>query len=502
MIQGVYVIGLIILLIAIYFIVPEMTISSAFEATSGSESGSATKEGFINVPQPVEIPAVKDIKSSEGPSLPSAPFYGVSEDRPLPPIDPENEVASALRMRRLLERSEGFFLSDYKTLEDKVEFLEPVTNAKALLPRLREEIHFLDANPGMPPTLTTKKIMEGEATLSFLERAARQVTLNEIEGYTNFGSIAKKGLERKEGFVNGGNKQPRTRATVKDLVNFNLRAWSEMQRLGASGTTDPIINARINAIKKIRDSMQRIIDDVKYKKITEADIPIFKEDLERAFPILADTTKPLPKLLAASQLPPELANILPPGSNPNEKDIQKLISTYINNILQSTSFSMKLKVDYISPNEVRLEEAKAKANAKANANVNTTPNQESINFSTIKPGPKMNLTFSDSNGNPVNEVNVNANDPTSQSQQAKYNPSLDWKGRTKQMCEQIRRRGLDPQDFGCLKESDEVSPTYSWRGHAKMVCSRLGSTPDPALPQTCGCPPANWGGWNSDYNLD
>ena len=501
MIQGIYVIGLIILLIVIYFIMPEMTISRGFEATSGYESGSATKEGFINIPKPVEILAVKDIKPSEGPSLPSAPFYGISEDRPLPPIDPENEVASVLRMRRLLERLEGFFLSDYKTLEDKVEFLEPVTNAKALLPRLREEIHFLDANPGMPPTLTTKKIMEGEATLSFLERSARKVTLNEIEGYANFRNptVAKKGLGRKEGFVGAsGNGQPRTRATVKDLVNFNLRAWAEVQRLGASGTTDPIINARINAINKIRDSMQRVIEDVKYKKISEVDIPVFKEDLERAFPVLADTTKPIPKLLAASQLPPELANILPPGTNPNEKDIQKLISTYINNILQSTSFSMKLKVDYISPNEVRVEEAKATSKP----NMNTHSEQESINFSPMKTGPKMNLTFSDSNGYSVDEVNIAANDPAEQTKKAKYNPSLDWKGRTKQICEQIRRRGLDPQDFGCLKESDEVSPTYSWRGHAKMVCSRLGSTPDPALPETCGCPPANWGGWKSDFSLD
>jgi hypothetical protein len=142
------------------------------------------------------------------------------------------------------------------------------------------------------------------------------------------------------------------------------------------------------------------------------------------------------------------------------------------------------------------------SNANANINGNNNPNQESINFSPSKTGPKMNLTFSDSTGKPVNEVNVSANDDCPLKKQAKYNPSLDWKGRTKQICEQVRRRGLDPQDFGCLKETDEVSENYSWRGHAKMVCSRLDSTPDPALPQTCGCPPVNWGGWNSDYSLD
>lgn len=513
MIQGIYVIGLIILLVVIYFIMPEMTIND-FTLTSASE----TKEGFLNVPKPVEIPLVKDVAASEGTSLPSAPFYGIGEDRPLPPIDPANEVATVLRMRRLLERLEGFFLSDYKAVENKVEFLEPVTNAKALLPRLREEIHFLDANPGMPPTLTTKKVLEGEATLSFLERKARLITLNEIEGFiggnaTNkprTGSLQSEGFTGamvsnpiirrglKEGFANGGSAQPRTRATVKDLVNFNLRAWAEMQRLSSSGTTDPLITARTNAINKIRQSMQRIIDDVERKQITEAEIPVFKEDLERAFPVLADTSKPLPKLLASSELPPELANLLPPGTNPDEKDVQKLIATYINKILQSTSFSMKLKMDYISPSEVRVEEAKAKA--KASASRNTI--QESVNFNALKPGPKMSLTFSDATGKQVDSVNVSANEENSITKHAKYNPALDWKARTKQICEQVRRRGLDPQDFGCLKESDEVSPTYSWRGHAKMVCSRLDSTPDPALPETCGCPPANWGGWNSDFSLD
>jgi hypothetical protein len=496
MIQGMYVIGLIIILIVIYFIIPEMTINN-IEILSNFKSDFATKEGFVNIPKPVEIPIIKNIQSSEGPSLPSAPFYGISEDRPLPSIDPKNEVTSILRMRRLLERLEGFFLSDYKTLEDKVEYLEPITNAKALLPRLREEIHFLDANPGMLPTLTTKKIMEGEATLSFLERVSREVTLNEIEGYTNFRNVINKSLKRKEGFVNvneneTNNNQFRTRATVQNLINFNLRAWAEMQRLGASGTVDPIINARINAIKKIRDSMQRIIDDVQYKKITETDIPVFKEDLERAFPVLADTTQPIPKLLATSQLPPELANIIPPGTNVNEKDIQKLISTYINNILNTNSFSLKLKMDYISPNEVRIEESKTKPKL----------NQEFIDFSPMKTGPKMNLTFSDSTGKLINEVGVDANDNNPDKIQSKYNPSLDWKNRTKQICDQVRRRGLDPHDFGCLKDSKEVSADYSWRGHAKMVCSRLRSTPDPALPETCGCPASNWSGWNSDFSLN
>ena len=72
---------------------------------------------------------------------------------------------------------------------------------------------------------------------------------------------------------------------------------------------------------------------------------------------------------------------------------------------------------------------------------------------------------------------------------------LDWKKRAESICEQVRLRGLDPQDFGCIAKGSTMSPAYSWRGHTKMICGRLGSTMDPNLPVVSGCPPANWKGW-------
>ena len=74
---------------------------------------------------------------------------------------------------------------------------------------------------------------------------------------------------------------------------------------------------------------------------------------------------------------------------------------------------------------------------------------------------------------------------------------FDWRGKSNQICESIRKRGLNPADFGCMKPSDRVSEDYSWRGHARMVCTRLLTTPDPGLPETCGCPPQSWPGWRS-----
>ena len=58
-------------------------------------------------------------------------------------------------------------------------------------------------------------------------------------------------------------------------------------------------------------------------------------------------------------------------------------------------------------------------------------------------------------------------------------------------------RGLDPLDFGMISPDTVVSQEFSWRGHVQMVCNRLLTTPDPGLPEVCGCPPLSWSGWKT-----
>jgi hypothetical protein len=74
---------------------------------------------------------------------------------------------------------------------------------------------------------------------------------------------------------------------------------------------------------------------------------------------------------------------------------------------------------------------------------------------------------------------------------------FDWKKKSAEICDEIRKRGLNPKDFGCMNPSKVTSQDFSWRGHARMVCTRLLTTPDPGLPETCGCPPQSWPGWRS-----
>jgi hypothetical protein len=91
-------------------------------------------------------------------------------------------------------------------------------------------------------------------------------------------------------------------------------------------------------------------------------------------------------------------------------------------------------------------------------------------------------------------------DPFAYDPRSGFRPSaasgFDWKERAKTICENARKRGLNPAEFGCLPEGAKVSADFSWRGYARMICNRLQTDYYTGVPEACGCPPMNWPGWN------
>ena len=73
--------------------------------------------------------------------------------------------------------------------------------------------------------------------------------------------------------------------------------------------------------------------------------------------------------------------------------------------------------------------------------------------------------------------------------------TFDWKNRAKEIEAQVKKRGLNPTDFGIMPLNTTVSNDFSWKGYTRMMCTRLQATMDPSLPETCGCPPMEWQGW-------
>ncbi len=508
-------------------------------------------------PSPVD----KVVESEPTNALPSAPFRETGDDRPLPPNDPANTRTKYIRIRRAYEDLSGFFNNEAQVLEGTSDpaIQQPLTLAKSDLTRLQDELTLLDRNQGLEPTLTEKDMLEVNANLRYLQRESRLRDINGVGAYAstegfasnNGGSLDQSSAEGgTEGFADmlqeedeepfvtgpprarvppmrrptaattiGGNKsylsapsrpKPKPvnrRATVKDLVQFNTRVWAEAKRISASGSTNPVARARVQQLEKIRSDINDILARIKRGDMKEIDIPIFMNDIQRAYPILGDMTKPLPQLLAKTGLPPELQNLLPPGVKPSGSQTEQLIMKYVQQILDNTELSFNFGVHYVPPN---FNKDKLAGTTRIPATVRASKGQ--VNDASAPSALAKGLSMfadaryhnpQDPSATPAGANMVyQARSAAGVDRQAKQSTKpghLDWEKKTKEICEAVRARGLNPRDFACPAVGAKFSPGYGWRGHAKMVCSRLQTAPESGTPQLVGCPPDNWVGWNLSY---
>ena len=285
-------------------------------------------------------------------------------------------------------------------------------------------------------------------------------------------------------------------ATVKDLKDFILRINSESMRLSASGTSDPITNARIVALAQIKSSMNDIIKQVKMDPTAEADISVTKEELEKALPTLGNPEDPLPQLITSANLPPGLANLLP-SSIQNDpamaKEIGGLLNKYASTFMDGISFSVK----YTSPRE-----AQSGGGAQSEQFVNAFAEKTRRANSTIETTGFPSLADLDNASNaqftPMNSGLLITDQYAPLPADAGRGPSqFDWKSRSKEIEGQVKKRGLQPADFGIMPPASKISNDFSWKGYARMICTRLQATMDPNLPIACGCPPMDWPGWRN-----
>jgi hypothetical protein len=475
-------------------------------------------------PSPVD----KVVESEPTNALPSAPFRETGGDRPLPPNDPANTRTKYIRIRRAYEDLTGFFNNEAQVLEGTSDpaVQQPLTLAKSDLKRLEEELALLDRNQGLEPTLTEKDMLEVNANLRYLQRESR---LRDMNGVNPFGDTSVEGFtdapeEAPASRVNGptaatliGAKtqlqaptrrlketftNANRRAKVTDLVTFNLRVWAELERISASGSTNPIAQGRIMQLEKIRNDVTNIIDKVTRQEILEEDIPIFMEDIERAYPVLGDMTTPLPQILAETGLPPELQNLLPPGTKPSSAETEKLIMKYVDKILNNTSVYFNFGVHYMPPHFHKDNLAgttRIPASARASKGQVGDAYSGLSQFADARYHNPKDPSATPSGAGVVYAAREASTTPDRMARQSTKPGHLDWEKKTKEICNAVRARGLNPHDFACPAVGAKFSPGYGWRGHAKMVCSRLLTAPESGTPQLVGCPPENWVGWNLSY---
>ena len=458
-----------------------------------------TTKGKILVNQPLQPAQASLTGANAKPSflpglLPSAPFGEISQTASLPYKDPVLQKASLLQLNSILEDLRAFLGFEAPILEDRSDpaIQLPLQRLKGDFQRLSDEFRVLSQSPGINSQLTVGDVDSIRSNLRFLQNTVRTINANKpsYEGFTDIESSAE------------------PRATKDELAELALKLFVEVQRLSASGTTDPVIQARITILNNMRQDITGILGKLSSGTLSEKDIPVYKSDIKNVLPQLQNVNQPLPQLIKKAGLNPALMNLLPVSAGSKEAEYlaqnQEVIKQHLDKLMQGLSWNINLGVEYTSENKRYAGQA---GNVKVTGPDDTFQTLFNTGFpsiSELQNTTNPNIKFAPGGIQGARDYPHSLQDQQQQAIAAAApiinEPGrFEWKTRAKQIREAIRMRGLDPTDFGVLtpEQENQVSPSFSWRGYSKMICSRLANTMDPGLPETCGCPPEGWRGWSS-----
>jgi len=293
------------------------------------------------------------------------------------------------------------------------------------------------------------------------------------------------------------NMGPDSPANMYQLRDLILRISAEITRLKASGATDPVINSRINALTTVMTSVNNIIKQVENGTLLESNIPILQSSYINFLQVMSNYNSALPNILAKSGLSDALNNLFPfynsgdtgaTGANLARSIFDKYAGNFMNNL------SWDLNLRYTGETEKEIAEELAKGLAKSVLGTSASTSTDSGSNHSAAPPTTYRGMFDSIVKNASNNSNASLTDSNSAS--ANSAPAkLDWKDRSRDICQMISRRGLDPYEYGCMKDTSAVSETFSFRGYTKMICNRLSTNYDPGIPELCGCPDPTWHGW-------
>jgi hypothetical protein len=430
-----------------------------------------TSEKKKEVPPPIKLIDEKQPKGYTNiADLPGAPVTGLALTNALPFQDPALMKASRQVLNELKQDMDGFAANELPGLEDKSDpgVKLPLTRFKGDYQRVKDELQVVTRNEGIQSQLTMDDIQGMAANLRFLQRTYRLFMTNGIVPETETG-LSKVGTE---GFEN----QP-TPISPDQLNMLGQKLAVEVTRLQATGTTDPVIQARVGILIKMKQTVDDLNMKVQSGQMPASQIPIMVEDYDKFLPELNKTGTGIGGLISKSLNPTlgSLFNSYEKGDVKGSELAGDLFDRYAKDLLKGLS----VKVSYTSENEMEMEKAKASS---------------LIGPVTNHPG-----TVAGSRGEfeeqirqmDIQQMSGGVRPPSEQPTKIGH---FDWKKLCEEITQNIRRIGMNPYDFGALKDS-AVSKDFSWRGHVKMMCSRLATANDPAIPEQVGCPPVSWKGW-------
>jgi hypothetical protein len=415
-------------------------------------------------------------------ALPFGPYAQTASVGAYQYKDPAQVPAVVKQLRQLYDDIQTFLVFEGVSISDSSDpsVSLPLTQLRADAERLHQELAVTEKNPGVESTLMQEDLANMQGGLIFLQRKVRL--------FQTSGVIS----DEKEGFMGAPPPKAKLRATKSELQTLSTKITAAILILSASTTTDPTVKARIKNLQNMYSSVSEMIKKLEDGTWTQQDVPLFSDDIRKIIPNLANVRSTIPDITKESTSSSGYK------LNPLEKQIAKLVGEsnardVFNKFKDNGTFRISLDMGY----NVTGTGSQNTVNIKKDIGLNKAGSLDFVNDNRAKTGSSLSVdgpydsTMSgadDRAAAAANRMNVNENKVNAPSH-------LDWKERAKGICNQVKARGLDPLDFGCIPEGSKLSPAYSWRGHTKMVCGRLGSTMDASLPQTCGCPPPNWKGW-------
>jgi hypothetical protein len=304
--------------------------------------------------------------------------------------------------------------------------------------------------------------------------------------------------------------------TLQDLQDLSMRIGVEIIRLQSSGAADSFVDinlqSRINTLVSIKKAIDDIIAEVKSGARKLKDVPLTKADIAAFLPAMVNRNSALPKLIKDSGSSNYLNNLFPTfgaGDISGAILAQKLFNKYEDQLINNLSWDVSLK--YTS----QAEQQVAANNAVVAGTYGYMPEDSTSHYTKADEGGYRGFLDSlvhkiggkghkgdkgdkgDKGGQGGQGDQGGQGGYMTDDSSSGGNPgSLDWKDRSKQICAQIKARGYEPYDFGCLQNPDAMNrESFSWRGYTKMVCNRLSTVYDSSVPELCGCPPADWCGW-------
>lgn len=455
-----------------YIVIPKnVTITPAPSSGPNSEPSSGPNHRPSSEPssEPNHRPSSRPSPSELPGQLPVAPYEQVAAMSPLPYQDTKLIKANFQQLVNLLELLKGFLSFEAQEISESSDpsIQLPLTTARSDFHTLQRETEVLNRNPGIQSTITLSHLNEIGSNVAYLQSKVRLTG----SGGKLQGPIYEFTKEI-EGFADASLdlKKP---ATINDLYDFIEKIDNAIKALNPDGTNDIVTLRMIQNFTNVKNDVQNII--YKMKNNQEYEI-LTKGDIDNSLPTLYDSNENLPINKNNGH-----------SKNRYKSDwLSELMDKYGEELINGVNAS--IQISYTSPNESTIDRTGFPSMSDLNNTCNVLNGLNGLNRQNGQNGLNGQNRQNRQNGSITYDLGSNPTD-------AGRGPShFDWKTRAIDIENQIKKRGLNPKDFGVLTDK-KVSDNFSWKGYTRMMCTRLQATTDTSLPETCGCPPMNWPGW-------